>query len=292
MRKLHRLRVLLHRPYVRAAVVALALTTAGAATGIVTLELRFGVPAQAVIRYFSRLHSVTDDLTPLLRRPPTLAALEGLSYTHSGMNAGGLVYLDEGKLRFYPWMPEGEAAAADRRSHENAAIYRRLLPKYFSAELDGLIAELSRPRTRRGLGMLGVSPTLIEQLQAQASADPAPEERLRLLRRAADLIRPFMPAGADRHRLELADKLAFYSERAPEGRYLGLYEVHGPGWLSPNAPVPLPDAGRLLAITKQADGGILVEDLQPDGRRVYRLTPIDHPSDLPLYRIGRPARSA
>ena len=258
-----------------------------AATGTIALEVRFGVPVQAVIRYFSRLHSVTDDLTPLLRQPPTLAALKGLSYTHSGMNTGGLVYLDEGKLRFYPWMPEGEAAAADRRSLEKEAIYSRLLPKYLSAELDALITELSHPRMRRSLGQLGVSPVLVEDLQVRAAADPAPEERRRLLRKTADLIRPFMPAGADRHRLELGDKLRFYSERAPDGRYLGLYEVHGPGWLSPNGPVPLPDYGRLLAITKEADGGILLEDLRPAGRRVYRLTPIDHPSRLPLYRIGR-----
>ncbi len=287
MKELGRLRALLHRPYLRAAVVALALVTAAAATGIVTLELRFGVPAQAVIRYFSRLHSATDDLTPMLRQPTTLAALERLSYASSGMNAGGLVYSDNGRLCFYPWMPEGEALAADRRSVENQAIYTRLLPKYLSAELDGLIAELSHPQTRRSLGRLGVSPVLVEELQARASGDPAPAERLRLLRRAARLIRPFMPTGADRHQLELADKLRFYSTEAPAGRYLGLYEVRGPGWLSPNTPLPVPDSGRLLAITKETDGGILVEDLRPVGRRVYRLTPVDHPSSLPLYRLGR-----
>lgn len=289
MKEVRRLRALLHRPYLRAAIVGLALVTAGGAGGIVALELRFGVPAKAVLRYFSRLHSDTRDLTPLLRQPSTLAALERLSYASSGMNAGGLVYSDGGRLRFYPWMPEASALDAGRRSLENERIYTRLLPKYLDAELDGLIAELSRPRIRRSLGRLGVSPRMVQVLQQEASADPSPAERLRLLRRAARLIRPFMPTGAARHQLDLADKLRFYSVAAPRGRYLGLYEVHGPGWLVPGGPLPLPDAGRLLAITKQVDGGILVEDLRPGERRTYRLTPVDHPAGLPLYRIGSQA---
>ena len=286
MRGFRRLRALLHRPYIRAAVVGLALVAATAATGIVALELRFGVPAQAVVRYFARLHSSADDLTPFLRQPTTLVALEQLSYASSGMNAGGLVYSDEGRLHFHPWMPDGAAVAADQQSVENQAVYTRLLPKYLAAELDGLLAELSQVETRRSLGLKGVSPLVVEELQRQAAADPAPVQRLRLLRRAARLIRPFMPSGADRYQLELADKLRFYSGEAPRGRYLGLYEVQGPGWLAPAAPVPLPPAGRLLAITKEANGRILVEDLRPAGRRVYRLTPVDHPAGLPLYRLG------
>ena len=98
-----------------------------------------------------------------------------------------------------------------------------------------------------------------------------------------------MPSGAESHRLELADKLRFYSDEAPSGRYLGLYEVRGPGWLAPAAQPPLPAAGRLLAITKEAGGRIRLEDLRPRGRRIYQLTPVDHPADMPLYRIGRRA---
>ena len=290
MRRVRRLRELLHRPYLRAAVLALALVTTGAAAGIVALELRFGVPPEAVVRYFSRLHSNAEDLTPMLRAPATLAALEGLSYTTSGMSTGGLVYSEDGLLRFYPWMPEGAAAdALLRRSQESQAIYARLLPKYFAAELDELITDLSHPQTRRSLGRLGVSPMLVDRLRRQAAMDPVPSEKARLLRHAARLIRPFMPSGADRHQLELADKLRFYSDTAPRGRYLGLFEVHGPAWLVPGGPVPLPATGRLLAITKQADGEIVVEDLRPSRRRVYRLTPVDHPADLPLYRVGRQA---
>lgn len=286
MKQLRRLRALLHRPYLRAAVLALSLVTAVAAAGVVALELRFGVPAQAIVRYFSRLHSDTADLTPLLRQPSTLAALERLSYSRGGMNQGGLVYSEGGRLRFYPWMPEEAELAATRRSAEHEEIYARLLPKYFAADLDKLIAELSRPPIRRGLGRLGVSTQVVERLRNEASADPPPVERLRLLRRAADLVRAFMPTGADRHQLDLADKLRFYSVAAPPGRYLGLYEVRGPGWLAPNQPASLPDTGRYLSITKQVDGAILIEDLRPDRRRLYRLTPIEHPADLPLYRIG------
>lgn len=282
-----RLRALLHRPYIRAAVVGLALVTAAATTGIVTLELRFEVPAQAVIRYFTRLHSGADDLTPLLRRPMTLAALQRLSPASSGMNAGGLVYSDEGYLRFHPWMPTEAAVAADRRDAENQALYARLLPKYLAAELDGLISELSRPETRRSLGQRGVSSLVVDELRRQAATRPAPAQRLLLLRRAAQLIRPFMPSGTDRHELELADKLRFYSGEAPRGRYLGLYEVRSPGWLARAAPGPLPPSGRLLTITKEVDGRILVEDLRPVGRRVYRLTPVANPAGLPLYRLGR-----
>lgn len=289
MKRFRRLRTLLHRPYLRAAIVAVGLVTVVSTTGVVALELRFGVPAEAVVRYFIRLHSAADDLTPYLRQPGTLAALEDLSFTSSGMNAGGLVYSDEGRLRFHPWMPTGAAVAAGRRSVENEAIYTRLLPKYLAAELDGLLAELSHPETRRGLGREGVSPQLIEELQLQASAAPSRAQRLHLLRRAAGLIRPFMPSGADRHQLELADKLRFYTAEAPRGRYLGLYEVHGPGWLAPTGPIPQPPSGRLLAITKHRDGRILLEDLRPEGRRVYRLTPIEHPAGLPLYRLGNRA---
>ncbi len=289
MRRLRRIRALLHRPYLRAAVFALALVTTAAAFGTVILELRFGVPFQAVCRYFARLHSDADDLTSFLRQPTTLAALEELSYVSSGMNAGGLVYSDQGRLRFHPCMPGGAAVAADLRSVESQAIYARLLPKYLAAELDGLIAELGQPETRRSLGRVGISPLVVEEIRRQASDDPAPAHRLRLLRQAAGLILPFMPSGADRHRLELVDKLRFYSKQAPRGRFVGLYEVRGPGWLSPAVLDPLPSSGRSLTITKELDGGILVEDLRPSGRRVYRLTPVPHPAGLPLYRLGKRA---
>jgi hypothetical protein len=289
MSKVRRIRALLHLPYLRAAVVALALVAAAGGLGTVILELRFGVPAQAVIRYFARLHSNADDLTPFLRRPTTLAALGELSYASSGMNAGGLVYSDEGRLLFHHWMPQDAALAANLRSGENQTVYSRLLPKYLAAELDGLIAELSHPETRRSLGQVGVSPLVVEELRRQASDDPDPAQRVHLLRRAAKLIRPFMPSGADRHQLQLVDKLRFYSTAAPRGRYVGLYEVRGPSWLSPAAPDTLPGSGRLLAITKEPDGRILVEDLRPSGRRVYRLTPVDHPAGLPMYRLGRRA---
>lgn len=286
MKEIRRLRELVHRPYLRAAIVGLSLVTAAGAAGLLTAQLRFDVPARAVLRYFSRLHSDTSDLTPLLRQPSTLAALARLSYSTSGMNAGGLVYCHDGELRFYPWMPAEAAAEATRRSLENQEIYSRLLPKYLAAELDGLIAELSRPQIRRGLGRLGVSPRTLQALRREAAGDPDPVERRLLLRRAARLIRPFMPTGAAPHQLELADKLRFYSVQAPSGRYLGLYEVHGPGWLAPVGSLPLPDAGRLLAITKRVDGAIMVEDLRPGARRLYQLTPVEHPAGLPLYRVG------
>ena len=288
MSRVRRIRALLHRPYLRAAVVALSLVAAAGAFATVTLELRFGVPAQAVVRYFARLHSGEDDLGPLLRQPPTLAALAKLSYSSAGMNTGGLVYSEHGFLRFHPWMP---AAAVDssRVSAEHHELYARLLPDYLSAELDALIGKLSQPETRRSLGRLGVSPQGVDELRRWAAGDPGPAERQRLLRHAAAFIRPFMPSGTDRHRLDLGDKLRFYSGEAPSGRYVGLYEVRGPGWLPSTAPAPLPDSGRLLTITKQTDGAILVADLRPSGRRVYRLTPVPHPAGLPLYRLGRRA---
>lgn len=284
-----RFRDWLHRRYVRAAIVGLTLSLVAGAIGVITLELQFEVPAHGIVRYFVRLHSDVDDLKPLLRRPATLAALQRLPYTHSGMNPGGLVYSHQGRLRFYPWMPEDSARAADRRSSEHEAIYSRLLPMYFAADLEGLIAELSRPRIRRGLGRLEVSPQILAELRRQAAADPTPATRRRLLRRAGRLIRPFMPTGADRHHLELADKLRFYSSVAPRGRYLGLYEVRGPGWLIPAALDPVPTSGRLLTITKETDGRMLVVDLRPTGRRVYRLIPVPHPAGLPLYRFRRRA---
>jgi hypothetical protein len=289
MRRVRRLRALLHRPYLRAVVAAVAIAAAGGAIATVALELRFAVPGRAVVRFFARRHSTADDLRPLLRQPTTLAALEKLYYTTAGMNPGGLVYSDGQGLRFHPWMPAGAEQAATGRAIENQAVYWRLLPRYLAAELDELIIELSQPEVRRSLGRLGISPRIVEELRRQAAADPPPTGRRRLLRRAAGLIRPFMPSGADRHRLDLADKLRFYASVAPRGRYLGLYEVRGPSLLSPAAPDPLPETGRLLTITKEIDGEILVEDHRPSGRRVYRLTPVPHPAGLPLYRLGRRA---
>jgi hypothetical protein len=285
METVHRIRVLLHRRYVRAVVLALALIAAAGALGTIAVELRFSVPAGAVVRYFARLHSSSDDLTPLLRQPATLGALRHLSHGGPGMNAGGLVYSDEGGLRFYPWMPLDEAAAAELRTREHQAVYSQLLPKYFSAEVDGLIADLSHPETRRQLGRLGVSSHAVEELRRGASAELTPDRHMYLLRQAARLIRLFMPRSADRHRLELADKLRFYAVEAPRGRYIGLYEVRGASWLSPAEPDPLPDAGRLLVITKEVDGRIMVDDLRPSRRRTYQLTPVPHPAGLPLYRI-------
>ena len=286
MRGVRRFRELLHRRYLRAAIVGLALAASTGAIGVIALELRFGVPARGVVRYFTRLHSNADDLKPLLRRPSTLAALKNLSYTNTGMNPGGLVYSHQGRLRFYSCMPAVTAPAADRRSGEYQEIYSRLLPKYLSAELDDLIVELSHPLIRRNLGRLGISPGVLEELRRQAAADPAPAVHRSLLQRAARLIRPFMPTGGDRHHLELADKLHFYAAEAPPGRFVGHYEVRGPGWLRPAAIDTLPATGRLLTITKEAGGEILVVDLRPSGRRAYRLIPIRHPAGLPLYRLG------
>lgn len=282
-----RLRAMIHRPYVRAAVTALALAAAAGGLATVALELSYGVPGRAVVRYFFRLHDRPDDLVPLLRQPATLSVLDELAYASGGINAGGLVYSLDGRLTFHPWMPAGERAA-DRRSRQLEALYFRLLTSYFAADLDRLIAELSHPETRRQLGRLGVAPTALHELRRQAAGAPTTDERRSLLRQAGDLIRPLMPAGGARHHLGLADKLRFYADRAPRGRYLGLYEVRGPRLLAAAGPVePLPDSGRLLLITKQLDGSILVEDLRPERRRSYRLTPISHPAGLPLYRIAR-----
>ena len=181
---LHRFRDLLHRPYLRAAVVALALVACVGAAGTVALEMRYGVPGEAVVRYFGRLHADADDLRPLLRQPTTLAALQELSYVSAGMNRGGLVYCDETGLSFYPWMPAGAALDGDPRHGEHLVIYQRLLAKYLDAELDGLLAELSHPETRRGLGRLGISPVAVAELRRRAAADPPPAERVLLLRRA------------------------------------------------------------------------------------------------------------
>ena len=288
-KQLRRIRQLLHQRYLRACVLALSLAAAAGAFATIAIEVRYSVPARAVVRYFVRVHSSVDDLKPLLRQPETLAALQELQASGSGMNAGGLVYSVNDRLQFHPWRPDGAATAAELRSDEREAVYGRLLPKYLAAELDGLIAELSHPETRRGLGRLGVSPQVVEQLRLQSRADLGPRERNLLLRRAARLIRPFMPNGADRYHLELADKLRFYAAEAPRGRYLGIYEVRGQAWLSRYGPDPVPVSGRRLVITKEAGGSMVVDDLRPSGRRVYRLIPVGHPAGPPLYRIGRRA---
>jgi hypothetical protein len=285
MSRVQGIRELLHRPYLRAAIVGVTLATAGATSGIVALELRYRVPAGAVVRYFARIHSNPNDLTQLLRRSHTQAALAGLSHTSTGMNSGGLVYSHEGRLHFHPWMPEGAAAAA-KRGAENEAIYTRLLASYIAAELDGLVEKLSHPEVRRSLGEEGLSPRAVGELQRRVAAAPDSAERLRLLRRAAAFIRPFVPTRSERHQLGLADKLRFYENGAPRGRYVGLYEVRGPTLLGPTPPSAIPSSGRLLTITKELNGGILVEDLRPQGRRVYRLTPVHHPAGLPRYRLG------
>ncbi len=277
-------RALIHRRYWRAAVSTLALVAAVGGLATAALELRYGVPARAVVRYFTRLHDDSADLAPLLRQPATMARLASLPLAADGMNAGGIVYTDDGSLSFHPWLPS-TAVAASRRSRDREAIYIRLLKKYLDAELNGLVADLLEPEVRRRLQRHGVSPAEIMQLRHLSANSSDPRQRAWLLRRAGRLIRPFVPDGADRYRMSLGDKLGFYGSKSPRGRYLGLYEVRLSPWPAARAAGPAAHPGRILLITLLPDGSIVIDDRTRDRLRRYRLTPVPHPAGLRLYRL-------
>ncbi len=279
------LRALLHRRYLRAVVVPVAVSLILLSSGACLLEVRHEVSHVAVLRYFARLHLRQADLTPWVRQALTGGRLAAL-YEEELASFSGLVYASGDGLRFHP------VAARDKPPAGAAGrLYPRLAATYLDGDLEGFLEALQSPAARHRLQREGFSPLTLGRLRRQAREAGPPQERRRVLRHAARLAAPFTPRGEAGPDPSLGDKLRFYDSHAPAGRFVGLYELVGPGLSSG------PDAARAgllasrnhyLVAARIGGGDLLLWDFYRGRRRTYRFRALDHPVRLPLFRLEPP----
>lgn len=287
MRPLPRLRRVVQLPYLRAITVAVALVLAACSVGALQLRLRHDVSLAAVLRYFSRPHLETDDLTSLLRHRETGIALEALLRAVEARGLGGMVYADRGRLSFHPhadprlrrrWLVEWE----------NRAIYGRLVPLYHGGRIGELVAALSTPEMAAALAARAVDPAPLGELAAALGEVETREDETRLLRRAGRFIQPFTPAVMSPSWLGLGDRLRFYESPSPAGEFVGQFAVLDPGWggrFDEREARELSRYSHYLLITRVGARILLLDFHRGDVQR-FDIRPFDHRSGSRLYRLA------
>lgn len=280
-------RRLVHRKYLRALVFTASLVTIPIAFGASALALRYEISPAASLRYFTRLHYREADLGRLVAHPGTAGQLARLFEARSRFNPGGLVYADGDQLRFY--LHETRESGALRAVQvENEAIFARLAPTYHAADLDGLIAGLQAPAVKRRLRGAGVDPRQLVWLRRQAASAPEGRERNRVLRRAARLLLHFVPYHGSAYSLGFAEKLRFYDQNEPRGRFVGIFEVYG--WqVSPDLDASAAHArsqhNHFLTIARVAGAKLLVQDFYRGRETRYVIQPVDLPTGDTLFTV-------
>lgn len=277
---LESLRRLVHARYLRAVFAALALAAIVCSAGVAVVEARYDVSFRAVTAFFARPHLREADLGRMIENPETIRQLEALYLQDLGVNPGGLVYEEEGFLVFYPHLTR-RAGATLERHRDNQRLYPRLLRHYFEADLEALLAEMSSPAVLARLADDGVDPAEIARLRKRSLGELNRPEKRRLLRRAARHIESFSPLEREPYELSFAEKLRFYEERRPRGRFVGAFEVHGFGFSSALDPAYASAAGRhnhFLAIVRVGPDRFVVFDHYRGERREYAVRALRYPT--------------
>ena len=285
-------RRLIHLRYLRAGVAGLASAVIGLTALACTLEIQHGVSHRAVFRYLSRGHFSQPDLSRLLGHPETVQRLaDMLRDARTTPTVGGLVHVDSGSLRF---------DRHERRRDERALLdldadlelYPRLTAAYLRQDLDGLLTELETTAVRQRLEREGVSSLEVPRLRWRSRNVQGPKQTLALIREASRLIHFFFPVQLDGYAMTLAEKLRFYEERNPRGEFVGIFEmVHArlAGNLHESYAKELGGRGHYLAVEHDGtDGSLRIHDyFRGENVGVYRMSPIAHPANLPLFRVER-----
>ncbi len=285
-RSLAWLRRLIHLRYVRAAVATLSVAIIGCSLGTTALEIRHQVSHRAVLRYFARHHLNERDLSQRLKNYATASRIGTLATHGRSVGGGGLVYAQGVELRFYPH--DTATTLVSRSEHrENQAIFPRLAAAYYAADLVALLEEFDSPEVRARLSKKGVHPALLWHLKRRVRAQIDRPERFRLLRRAAELMRHFVPYSRPRYELPFPEKLRFYERLDPPGQFVGIYELAGIplGGLDDSYGYEMSRQNHFITITTALDGAYVVTDFYRGTRREYSIRPFEHPSGATLYKV-------
>jgi hypothetical protein len=289
------LRRILHLRYVRATAVGMSLVLILGSLGVTGLGIRHQVSHRAILRYFARQHLKEGDLTPRLKNHATAAQVSLLAAASESDGSGGLVYAQRTGLSFYP-----HHTAATRLSRkeqeENDAIFPRLAAAYHAADLETLIRELESPQIQSKLHRRGVRSATLWALKQRMEMAIDQLERYRILRRAAKLMRHFVPYARDRYELPFPEKLRFYERLDPPGQFVGIYELTGLplDGLDDSYGFEMSQHNHFLTIATTTEGNLVVTDFYRGTRRQYSIRSFQHPSGASLYKVLRrtPVQSA
>jgi hypothetical protein len=222
--RLQQLRRLVNRRYIRAALSGLSIVLIVLGFGACALELQHDVSYRAVVRYFSRPHYQEADITDLVRNPATTGSIENLFSSPFGVNPGGLIYVSDGALVFYPHATE-RALSTKEEQRFKEEFFPRLAAAYHARDFGMLLEALSEDEAQDHLRRAGIGPHSLTALEQEAQTAASRSERLALLRRSAQMMRVFVPYHKERYELSFADKLAFYDRNDPRGEFVGMFEV-------------------------------------------------------------------
>lgn len=285
--RLQQLRRFVNRRYVRAAILGLSIVLIALGFGACALELQHEVSYRAVFRYFARPHFQEADLTDLVRNPATTRSLEELFSSPFGVNPGGLVYVRDGALVFYPHATE-RAVSTQEDQQFKEKFFPRLAAAYHARDFGALLEALSSDEARQHLRDEGIGPHRLTALAEEARAVASPSDRLALLRRSAQMMRVFVPYHKERYELSLADKLAFYDQNDPQGEFVGVFEVTDLQLGSETYDAlayQMGDRNHFISIRRGLGRTIVLSDYFQGRVEELTIKPYSHPSGLTLYKV-------
>jgi hypothetical protein len=285
--RLRQLRRFVNRRYVRAALTGLSIVLIAAGFGACALELQHQVSYQAVLRYFSRPHFQGADLTDLVKHPASTRSLEELFSSPFGVNPGGLVYVYDGALVFYPHATQMALSTLEDQQFKEE-FFPRLAAAYHRRDFAALLEALSSDEAQKQLREEGIDPHSVKVLEREAQAATTRRERLWLLRSSAEMMQVFVPYHKERYELSLAEKLLFYEQHDPPGEFVGVFEIvdlqlGGEGYDA--FAYQMGNRNHFISIRRGLGRTIVLSDYFQGRVEVLTLKPFTHPSGLTLYKV-------
>ncbi len=282
------LRRLIHRRYVRAAIVGVAGAAAALSLSTLALEIRFDVSHEAVVGYFSRAHYRGDDLGRLLADPRSSRRIARLLRRETLMNPGGLVYAAEGALEFHPHLT-GVARATRASLEENEDLFPRLAGLYLQGDLAGLLQALEEPEIKSRLAEKGVDPRTLGRLRRRFDGDADGSGHGALRKKAGLLVLEFATWKTRPYELSFEEKLRFYERRRPRGELVGIFEVHPFrfGWnLDEEYAHSVSVRSHYVAILPGPGGELIIRDFYRGSERAYLLRPVQLFARQTFYHVA------
>ncbi len=282
------LRRLIHRRYLRAAIVGVSAAVAALSVVALALEIRFRVSHEAVLGYFSRAHYRGDDLGPLLKDPRSSRRIARLLRRETLMNPGGLVYAVDGTLEFHPHLT-GAARASRATQQRNESLFPGLARLYLQGDLEGLLRALDDPEVRSGLSRKGVDPRTPARLRRRLESDPDGAGHGALRNEAGRLVLHFATWETRPYELSFEEKLRFYDRQRPRGEFVGIFEVHPFrfGWhLDEEYARAVSERSHYVAILPGPAGELVIRDFYRGSERSYLLRPVRLFASQTFYHVA------
>jgi len=282
------LRKILHLRYVRAFIAGVSFAMIVCSVAACVIQIRHEVSLGAVCRYFSRPFYGEANLEADIRSHLTTAQLEALFSNDSAINRGGFVYREDGVLRFYPHATESAKTTRSDQA-QNESLFPRLIGHYRDGDISGLAQAFSAPAVRARLVREGVPGAQIDLLCKKVSLASGEVARIRALRSFLPHVAQFAPYEGKQYELTFREKLRFYERNQPEGEFVGTFEVLGLQ-LDPSTDDEfgrsMAERNHYLAILRLPGGRILVKDYFEGRLRTYTIRRLEHPADLPLFKVA------